>query len=598
MKKILAFSLICMFFFQRNLSINSYANDGNFVYGRDTWFIWNYPDYFSDTYSQDLFEEHKETLRKNLSNTEWYVVNRFINSEWSGNCYGFSITSVLACYDLLNPDDYYDYTDNWIVEPYDGGDLINFHGNYTTKEYPNYIEQSILTYYQMTCMTEAYRQESVRQQLYMTHGERLQHLISCVEDGKPTVLDLAGYFNGADQLGGHAVTAYGVEYGTYEVNDEIYTGKVLIYDSNNGWRVSQPSFESMLPMFQMYFRLEDASWYIPAYELSSDNGYICAAVNDIDLLNDKGLLEGTKAYLDDHPYIDVLTVNQLQSEGKVYRGELTEQGYTINPKSDDLIVKMEAPLYVDGSLTTEVNYYMDGEETGYAFCVNEPQELLVHQYYRDSIQSVSATSAVSTAFAPSGFVTMTGDNTAYTLEMVWNEGFYTGSWYDFSVSGTSDTASLQKTEKGYLLTSDNLQNITVTAKNDDVQTKLTFSTDADSVLLCEVNQTTLAAKIDTDGDGTYETELTADTMIPLGDINTDGSVDASDAADILTVAAVMGSGVESDLTEAQLAAADINADDMIDAIDAAFVLQYAAHIGAGTTIMLEEYLSQIQIQKV
>ena len=87
-------------------------------------------------------------------------------------------------------------------------------------------------------------------------------------------------------------------------------------------------------------------------------------------------------------------------------------------------------------------------------------------------------------------------------------------------------------------------------------------------------------------------------MVSFGDLNIDGSVDASDAADILTVAAVMGSGVESDLTEAQLAAADINADDMIDVIDAALVLQYAAHIGAGTTIMLEEYLSQIQIQKV
>ncbi len=571
------------------LAVSADSN-GTFEYGRDTWFFWNYPDFFSDTYSQDLFEEHRETMRKNLSNTEWYVVNRYIDSEWSGNCFGFSTTSILACYDLLNPDDYYDYTDDWVVEPYDGGDLINFHGNYATKEYPNYIEQSILTYYQMMCMTEAYRQESVRQQLYMTSEERLQYLISCAESGKPTVIDLAGYFNGTDQFAGHAVTAYGVEYGTYEVNDETYTGKVLIYDSNNGWRVSQSSFESMLPMFQMYFRLEDASWYIPAYELSSDNGYICAAVNNIDLLNAKGLLEGTNVYVDDNPYIDVLTVNQLQSEGKVCRVDLTEHGYTIHPEQDDSIVKMEAPFYVDGSLTTEVNYYMDGEETAYAFRVDEPQELLVHQYYQNSIQSVSASSAVSTVFAPSGYAAMTGDDANYSLEMIFNDGYYTGSWYNFIVSGTADTASLQKTEDGYVLTSDNLQNITVTAKNDDVQANLIFSTDANSVLLQEVDENTITAKIDTDGDGTYETALPAETSVSLGDLNVDGHVDANDAAEILVAAAAAGAGLDHGLTEDQQTAADVNSDGTFDASDAALVLQYAAYAGTGGAMSFEEFL--------
>ncbi len=77
----------------------------------------------------------------------------------------------------------------------------------------------------------------------------------------------------------------------------------------------------------------------------------------------------------------------------------------------------------------------------------------------------------------------------------------------------------------------------------------------------------------------------------LGDVNEDGTVDSLDAAEILIAAAAMGSGGESGLTDAQMAAADCNGDTEVDALDAAEVLRYAAAVGSGYEGTLEDFLA-------
>ena len=69
----------------------------------------------------------------------------------------------------------------------------------------------------------------------------------------------------------------------------------------------------------------------------------------------------------------------------------------------------------------------------------------------------------------------------------------------------------------------------------------------------------------------------------LGDVNGDGTVNASDAAQILIAAAAVGAGGKSGLTEQQSRAAEVNGDGQINASDAAVVLIYAAAVGAGQT---------------
>ncbi|MCR4645250.1 MAG: dockerin type I repeat-containing protein [Oscillospiraceae bacterium] len=69
--------------------------------------------------------------------------------------------------------------------------------------------------------------------------------------------------------------------------------------------------------------------------------------------------------------------------------------------------------------------------------------------------------------------------------------------------------------------------------------------------------------------------------ISYGDVNMDGTVNASDAAFILYNAALMGAyGGNTYLNFSQEASADVNGDGICNASDAALVLQYAAAVGA------------------
>ena len=65
-----------------------------------------------------------------------------------------------------------------------------------------------------------------------------------------------------------------------------------------------------------------------------------------------------------------------------------------------------------------------------------------------------------------------------------------------------------------------------------------------------------------------------------GDPNSDGEVNAADAAEMLVSAAQIGTGAEIAVTSA----ADVNADGTVDASDAAAVLSYAAAKGTGADV--------------
>lgn len=83
------------------------------------------------------------------------------------------------------------------------------------------------------------------------------------------------------------------------------------------------------------------------------------------------------------------------------------------------------------------------------------------------------------------------------------------------------------------------------------------------------------------GDTEEQEELILGTA--LGDIDKDRNINASDAAQILAEAAILGSGGNGTFVYAQKQAADINGDGAINAGDAADLLTYAAAVGAGNT---------------
>ena len=144
-----------------------------------------------------------------------------------------------------------------------------------------------------------------------------------------------------------------------------------------------------------------------------------------------------------------------------------------------------------------------------------------------------------------------------------------------------------------MISGTDLREVTVDALNDSQQLSLTFSTDADHVLVHETDSHTLAVSADLDDDGTFETVLTSGTVPGLGDVNDDGSINAKDANEVLIAAARIGTGQDSGLIETQQKAADVDQDGNINAEDAAWILRYAA--AAGTTSspsMLEEFMEK------
>lgn len=541
---------------------------GKFVFEEDTWRFPNASLFWSDDYYYSAPDY--QTLMQNMKNTEkWGAVQCFTGS-WSGSCYGMAVLSVLACYDLVDYSQYCTEQGNPIS-------LRDMNPVGSAEYAPSGKEQSLINYYSNLQFLDCIRQHDTWNMYNTTDAKRLQMLIESVEDGSPAVLS----FHRLGTATGHAVVAYGVEYGNYSNVSgtmEHYDGRVLIYNPNYHFEDSQS---------YLYFSTEDWSWGIPR-SFGSDEGMLLPILDDVNLLNQGGLLGGTEPYVSENPFMDVYITNQLESAYTLQQMTLQEDGtWSRNDASMDYCQETSA-FYIDPILTAATNFLLPGEEHGYVFDVESSQELETSMYYEDSLVYIYAKNASQTVADPSGYAAFSGIDTDYTLELVRNEGHYVTDWYDIAVSGHGDSATLRMTEDGYILTADNLENVTISGKNDSNTQTLTVSTDVQSVLIYETEYGMLTTSVDTDGDGSYEQELSE---FALGDVDENGTVDASDAAAILTAAAKMGAGEDSGLTNVQKAKADVNADGEIDASDAALILQYAAEVGSGNDVgSLDEFL--------
>ncbi len=83
--------------------------------------------------------------------------------------------------------------------------------------------------------------------------------------------------------------------------------------------------------------------------------------------------------------------------------------------------------------------------------------------------------------------------------------------------------------------------------------------------------------------------------LSLGDVNSDGMTDSSDASMILETYASLSVGDEADLDEKQLAAADINDDGIIDSSDASDVLDYYSYTSTGGKNDISTYLNDLRL---
>jgi hypothetical protein len=217
-------------------------------------------------------------------------------------------------------------------------------------------------------------------------------------------------------------------------------------------------------------------------------------------------------------------------------------------------------FYNSGDTSTEnsknFNVVLQDASSAWRFNVTDGTESIdLQMSYEDSMLSASADNGTSAKFSPDGFVEITAEDSDYTLDMVFNEGYYTLPWYDVEVDGhNSNVASMKRTAKGIELSGDNLEDVTVIASNDDITTDVNFSTTENLVLIYSIDKYTIGVAIDEDGDGKYETTIAKTTI--EGDLNGDRAVDSMDI--MLMKKAILGI---SDIS------ADLNGDGKTNALD-------------------------------
>ena len=79
-----------------------------------------------------------------------------------------------------------------------------------------------------------------------------------------------------------------------------------------------------------------------------------------------------------------------------------------------------------------------------------------------------------------------------------------------------------------------------------------------------------------------------------GDIDVNGSIDATDASRILVEYSAISTGKTSTLTEAEQKRADVDKSGSIDSVDASYVLSYYAYVSTGGTASITEFLKDSQ----
>ena len=582
MKKILSFTIICMLALN-GTPLNAKAESGGtFEWGRDNWSFRNGSVYFKDRYKDNLLAEHQALLQQKLSHVDYRIAERMMDDEWQGGCYGFAATSMLACYDIFNPNEWVDpiYDNSGIMIDGDLFSLQYLQSGNLPKMDGTIFDASVLVYYQLLQATDPLRELAVSQQS-LTNEECLNMLLELISDNKPVLVGYDGFFNGEDDPSGHEVLAYGMENGSWDFEGKHYNVCILTYDSNNTDPSMRPggqdNWRYCCDMQDIYCNTETMEWCVPYYQLTQDKAILCDIVSDPSIVNYGGIFNGTDT--PQFAHTDVLTANMLLSNAEVKRVFRDGQNWT--PVAGGSEITHPPMFYPDCDEIVEENFVCSGDSTGYQFELEQPQDLYACIYYRDSMLTGRAANGQRLSFDPSGIVEVNGDTGAFEAEMVFNQDYVT-DWYDVTARGSAAEALLQMTPNGYLLTADDLHCTDLIARTAYETCAIRVNTQADAVLFTQTSSGTLAAAADTDGDGLYETSVPSVSLDALGDPDDSGEANAADASLILVASANAGLTGEDGLSDTQCIAADVDGNGEINAADASIVLVYTAQRGLGT----------------
>ncbi len=473
-----------------NLSANQtlYAHWISFVWGKHNWNFNNNHDYFSSSrYYDQMNSTYRDKLANSLTNSEYEAVfnttDGFIYESWNGSCYGMSSTAFLA------REGYVPYS-----QYQSGATTLN------QLSYPKADSNisSLLAYYQMLQLKDVI-QNQYRTVPYNSHRENIQRIISLLDSHGTALI---GYQ--MKDFGGHAVLAYGVEYGSYTKNERAFQGRILVCDPN----YSVGYYEDL----DIYFNTSTYDWLIPAY--ADTNGYVVTSLNgasinyigaDASEINDGGYLSGTmNGTVSD--FVARLDAEKISDDRKIMKVMESKGEYQTNRASDSGIVE-DYSYFVGGNPKGTFGYNLFDANAAYKVTQGTPEQLKLKMKYDVCLLKAESSAGSHAIFDKNGYVEIGTAKADYSISMTFND-CYPMRWFTVSVAGSgAEKASLQKTDAGYIVSADCLQNVTVQANNREDAVEASFSTDETAALICETPEGALDVRIDADHDGIYEVSL-------------------------------------------------------------------------------------------
>ena len=520
------------------------TSNRKFEYEKDTWVFPNREDYFG-TGEYYVSKTSLYRLYSQVSNVEKNSIKRHKRSGWSGSCYGMAVTSILANAGIFNISDWQTGSEYLReIEP------ISKDTNDDT--------ESLINYYFLTQFTTEI-QQAVAENAYKDDSVILSELVKSLENGgNPALVCFSGKLYDKSN-GGHAVTAYGVEKGSWVKDGLLCTKRILIYDNN---------YSEFSDNACIYLNDDCTKWCIPIYKIGSvyhENDHINLASSDISLINNKGFIKGTN-YSSDSGFISKMTSESDNFNFSISKIKEVDGSFSFNGAVDTDEIKIIYPMYAD-SENKEFSMLLRDSTSGYQYTADNAEAMNISMEYLDSMYEVNLSNGKSVRFTPDGYVDIEADISSFEIKSTFNEDMCNLPWYTVGVSGKyADSVKFEQTEQGFVMSGDNLVNIIVRANSDDINTSAVFSTSAEKVLIYSIDEKTIGVSADTDGNGSFETELETGSM---GDIDGDGNITSADALKILQSVTNL-----SQLDDMQSCLADIDGDGIVTSADALRLLQY------------------------
>ena len=426
-------------------------------------------------------------IELNGVNKKFIYNSNYLDRAWGGSCYGMSVVNLLGHYG------YFPYS-----QYQSGANSVHDF----SKPKNNQKVRDLIEYYHMTQREVSAQQRSLRNHYEGSHASNINLILS---ELKQYGIVLVCYAQ--PDWGGHAVIAYSSGDCSIEINKHTYTHYIAICDPN--------ASSGTNPNSNAYIYYDDQyNWIIPRYKIdSSDNkAYFSDIVGDPELINESGYHKKTTTANSSNSYIARLNTYEAAEQYSVEKCEIingndvTAGAPEIN--MHDIFAGEEFEYAGDDSGVKGCTMF--DSDIGYRFTQSASQETALSMDYENTYLTAYSESAESVVFDRNGYVSISGDKAAYQMSILAEEDYPT-DWFNVTVEGKASDATIRMTGEGYILTADDLQNVHVVANNKNITAQTTFSTDAGSVLIYEVDRSTIGVMADTDNDGIFESEVSTDT---------------------------------------------------------------------------------------